>query len=56
MTEVKIQLNTEIAKITAARVEEEDERAFVHCGSTGLNHVITFESATELSKVSSVIL
>ena len=35
---------------------EEDEWAFVHCGSSGLNHAITSDSATELSKVSSVTL
>ena len=35
---------------------EEDERAFAHCGSSGLNHTITSESATDLSKVSSVTL
>ena len=35
---------------------QEDERAFVHCGSSGLNHAISSESATEPSKVSSVIL
>ena len=35
---------------------EEDKRAFVHCGSLGLNHAITSESATELSKVPSVTL
>ena len=37
---------------------EEDERAFVHCGSSGLNHMLLHlpESATELSKVSSVTL
>ena len=35
---------------------EEDERAFEHCGSSGLNHVITSESDTELSKVSFITL
>ena len=29
---------------------EENERAVVHCGSSGLNHAITSESATELLK------
>ena len=35
---------------------EEDKWAFVHCGSSGLNHAITSESVTELSKVFSVTL
>ena len=35
---------------------DEDEQAFVHCGSTGLNHAITSESATELSEVPTVTL
>ena len=29
---------------------EEEEQAFVHCGSSGLMHTITSESDTELSK------
>ena len=35
---------------------EEDEQAFAHSSSSGLNHAITSESTTELSKVSSITL
>ena len=35
---------------------EEDERAFVHCRSSGLNHAIITKFATELSKVSFITL
>ena len=34
----------------------EEKPGFVHSGSSGVNHAITSESPTELSKVSSVTL
>ena len=35
----------------SAREERENERAFVHCGSSGLNHAITSESATDIMQL-----
>ena len=45
------------ATVASLRVERGGGAAFVHCGSSsGLNYAITFESATEPFKVSSVTL